>query len=48
MNKWAQWYDSLPQHTKEYLKGRATWTDADLAKFTVAAFILGVILGQVI
>ena len=47
MNKWQQWHDSLSPCTKEYLKKRAIWTDRDLAKFAMLAFVLGVILGMV-
>ena len=45
MNKWTAWYDSLSPSTKEYLKGRAIWTDQDLAKFVVIAFIVGIVVG---
>ncbi len=48
MNKWTQWYDSLSPATKEYLQGRAIWTDADLAKFCVLSLVIGFILGRVI
>ena len=47
MNKWAQWYDSLSPSTQEYLKGRAIWTDRDLAKFTFIAFLVGIAVGVV-
>jgi hypothetical protein len=47
MNKWTVWYDSLTPSTKEYLKGRAIWTDRDLAKFAILSFLLGVIVGMV-
>jgi hypothetical protein len=47
MNKWTVWYDSLTPSTKEYLKGRAIWTDKDLAKFAILSFLLGVIVGMV-
>jgi hypothetical protein len=47
MNKWTQWYDSLSPSTQEYLRGRAIWTDRDLAKFAMLAFVLGVIVGMV-
>jgi len=47
MNKWSAWYDSLTPSTKEYLKGRAIWTDRDLAKFALIAFVVGVIVGMV-
>jgi hypothetical protein len=44
MNKW---YDSLSPSTKQYLQGRTIWTDQDLAKFTLLAFIAGVVAGMV-
>jgi len=47
MNKWTIWYDSLTPSTKEYLKGRAIWTDRDLAKFAILSFLVGVIVGMV-
>jgi hypothetical protein len=47
MNKWQQWHDNLSPLTKEYLKGRAIWTDRDLAKFALIAFIAGVIVGVI-
>jgi hypothetical protein len=45
MNKWTAWYNSLSPSTKEYLKGRAIWTDRDLAKFALIAFVVGVVVG---
>ena len=45
MNKWTAWYDSLSPSTKEYLKGRAIWTDRDLAKFAMIAFRAGIVVG---
>jgi hypothetical protein len=47
MNKWTQWYDSLSPSTQEYLQGRAIWTDRDLAKFVMIAFVLGIVVGIV-
>lgn len=47
MNKYTRWYDSLSPSTKEYLRGRAIWTDVDLAKFAMLAFVLGIIVGMV-
>jgi hypothetical protein len=47
MNKWSAWYDSLTPSTREYLKGRAIWTDRDLAKFALIAFVAGIIVGMV-
>ncbi len=47
MNKWSAWYDSLTPSTREYLKGRAIWTDRDLAKFAILSFLVGVLVGMV-
>jgi hypothetical protein len=47
MNKWTQWYDSLSPSTREYLQDRAIWTDRDLAKFAVIAFLAGIVVGIV-
>jgi hypothetical protein len=47
MNKWTQWYDSLSPSTREYLQGRAIWTDRDLAKFALIAFVVGIAVGVV-
>ena len=47
MNKWTAWYDNLTPSTREYLKGRAIWTDRDLAKFAMLTFIAGIIVGMV-
>lgn len=43
-NKWEVWYDSLPAHTKEYLKKQAVWHDRDMIK----AFAFGVVWGLLI
>jgi hypothetical protein len=47
MNKWTQWFDSLSPSTQEYLQGKAIWTDQDLAKFAVIAFVAGIAVGVV-
>ena len=43
-NKWEAWYDSLPQHTKDYIKRQPVWYDRDMYK----AFALGALLGFLI
>jgi hypothetical protein len=48
MNKWQQWHDSLSPSTREYLKNQAIWTDLDLAKFALIAFVAGVVVGCLI
>ncbi len=46
MNKWKP--GNLPKSIDEYGYHHQIWTDVDLAKFSLASFILGVILGWVI
>lgn len=47
-NKWELWYDSLPPHTKEYLKKQAVWHDRDMFKaFAFGAFI-GLLIGLLV
>ena len=45
MNKWAKWYDSLPAHTKEYLKTQAVWHDSDMFKAFAVGGLVGALLG---
>jgi hypothetical protein len=45
MNKWNQWYDSLPEHTKQYLKSQPIWRDTDLAVVGIVALVAGFVLG---
>jgi hypothetical protein len=47
-NKWELWYDSLPAHTKEYLKKQSIWNDLDMVKaFALGAFV-GLLIGLII
>lgn len=46
-DKWDQWYDSLPHHTKEYLKKQAVWHDRDMAKVFVFGALVGLIIGLI-
>lgn len=48
MNKWQQWYDDLPNHTREYLKTQAVWHDSDMWKAGLFGFALGIIIGAII
>jgi hypothetical protein len=48
MNKWTTWYDSLPEHTKEYLKNQPIWHDRDLYKFCTITFTIGLIIGALL
>lgn len=48
MDRWSEWYDSLPQHTKEYLKKQPVWYDSDLIKAALVGALIGFILGLTI
>jgi hypothetical protein len=45
MNKWTAWYDSLPEHTKQYLKTQPIWHDIDLAKAAAVGAVVGFLIG---
>jgi len=45
MDKWSQWYNSLPEHTKIYLKNQPLWHDRDLFYVASVAFAIGVVVG---
>jgi hypothetical protein len=45
MSKLQAWYDSLPAHTKEYIKNQAVWHDRDMWKAGLLGFSIGLILG---
>ena len=44
-NKWEAWWDSLPQHTKEYLKSQPIWHDSDMWRAGLFGLVIGLILG---
>jgi len=45
MNKWTNWHDSLPAHTKEYLKTQPLWHDVDLFKALAIGLLIGIVIG---
>jgi hypothetical protein len=45
MNKWKPGH--LPRSIEEYRYNHPIWTDIDLAKFALIAFVAGVIVGMV-
>jgi hypothetical protein len=45
MNKWTAWYDSLPEHTKQYLKTQPIWHDRDLVKAAAVGAVVGFLIG---
>lgn len=44
-NKWDSWYDSLPEHTKQWLKNQPIWHDKDVAFFVCISLVVGFIIG---
>jgi hypothetical protein len=44
MDSLVRQFDTVNQ---EYLKGRAIWTDQDLVKFAVIAFVVGIAVGVI-
>lgn len=47
-NKWEVWYDSLPKHTKEWLKNQPVWHDRDMFKAFAVGILVGLIIGVVL
>jgi F0F1-type ATP synthase assembly protein I len=43
-SEYDKWYNSLPSHTKDWLKNQPVWYDVDL----FLAFIAGILLGSFI
>ena len=46
MNKWTP--GNMPNSIKEYGYNHPIWTDIDLAKFALIAFVAGVIVGWIV
>ena len=45
MSKFQSWYDSLPDHTKQYLKSQPIWHDSDMWRAGLFGLVIGLILG---
>jgi hypothetical protein len=48
MSKFQAWYDSLPEHTKTYLKSQPVWHDRDMGKALVLGMVIGLVIGVMI
>jgi hypothetical protein len=46
MNKWTAWYDSLPEHTKTYLKSQPVWHDRDMWRAGIFGLVIGILIGM--
>ena len=47
-NKFNLWWDSLPAHTRDYLKAQPIWHTKDLCFFGAIAFVAGMGLGALL
>ena len=48
MSKYQQWYDSLPNNTKNWLKNQPLWHDADMGKAVIFGMVLGFLIGVLV
>jgi hypothetical protein len=48
MNKWTAWYNSLPEHSKQYLKSQPIWHDSDMWRAGMFGLVIGFILGVIV
>jgi hypothetical protein len=44
----SKWFDSLPEHTKEYLKAQPIWHDSDMWRAGIFGLVIGFILGVIL
>lgn len=43
-----KWYDSLPAHTKEWLKKQPIWHDSDMLKSFCFGALIGLLIGLIV
>ena len=48
MSKFQTWYDSLPDHTKQYLKSQPIWHDSDMWRAGIFGLVIGFLLGVIL
>jgi hypothetical protein len=49
MGKWEKWYESQPEHIKQWLdQPRPIWTDKDLAFYCSIALVVGWAIGYLV
>ena len=47
-SKWDTWYDSLPKHTKEWLKNQPVWHDRAMSKAFIFGILVGILIGVIV
>lgn len=48
MSKYQQWYDNLPNNTKEWLKNQPVWDDSDIFKAVMFGAVVGFLIGVIV
>jgi hypothetical protein len=46
-NKWEEWYDGLPAHTRIWLDNQPMWHDKDMIFAVGFGVLLGILLSMV-
>jgi hypothetical protein len=44
----SKWFDSLPEHTKEYLRNQPIWHDSDMWRAGLFGLVIGFIIGVIL
>ena len=44
----SKWFDSLPEHTKEYLRNQPIWHDSDMWRAGMFGLLIGFIIGVIL
>ena len=44
----SKWFDSLPEHTQEYLRNQPIWHDSDMWRAGIFGLVIGFILGVIL
>jgi len=45
VNKYDDWYDKLPKHTKEWLKNQPIYKENEIYKFIAIGAVVGFMIG---
>ena len=44
----SKWFDSLPEHTQEYLRNQPIWHDSDMWRAGLFGLVIGFIIGVIL
>jgi ElaB/YqjD/DUF883 family membrane-anchored ribosome-binding protein len=48
LNNWTDWYNSLPEHTKQWLKNQPIYKANEVYKFIAIGAVVGFVVGLVV